>query len=246
MTNQPRRVPLHIAAAICAAVLTAGCSAQTVTENTGEGAQVTEDASTPGSEESTKEPAEAAGEATLKKTGFGRDGDYGWVSAIVTNSSSENVGRFVTVQFNLLDSDGELVTSAEQIESFTSADQTLALGTQVDMVGKGKVAKVEATLGLGDTLNTEDLPNLPVGKVKVKVTEYVGTQAVFEVKNPTDTAQKQARIGIACFNKDGKIIGGGSDYPELIPANGRVLVEASVLTDGKPSKCEAYASPSSF
>ena len=52
------------------------------------------------------------------------------VSAIVSNSSSENVGKFVTVQFNLLDSKGDLVTSQEQVEMFTSADQTLALGNR--------------------------------------------------------------------------------------------------------------------
>ena len=168
------------------------------------------------------------------------------MSAIVTNSSSENVGTFVTVQFNLLDSKGDLVGSQEQVEMFTSADQTLALGTQVEVAGKPKVAKVEATLGLGNRDSMDDLPNLPVGKVKVKETEYGGTQAVFEVKNPTDTAQKSARVGIACFNKSGKIIGGGSDYPQLIPANGRVLVEAHLLTSGKPDSCEAYAAPSAF
>lgn len=238
-----RRPPLHIATALCAALLVAGCSTpQTVTEDTGEGQQVTEDSGTPDGEESTKK----SGEATLKKAGFGREGDYGWVSAIVTNSSSENVGKFVTVQFNLMDSKGELVASQEQVEQFTSADQTLALGTQVEMVDKPKVAKVEATLGLSNEQNMEDMPNLPVGKVRVKEGEYGDTQAVFEVKNPTKTAQKSVRVGISCFNKSGRIIGGGSDYPELIPANGRVLVEASVMTSGKPSSCEAYAAPSTF
>lgn len=92
----------------------------------------------------------------------------------------------------------------------------------------------------------DDLSSLPVGKVKVEEAEYGETQAVFEVKNPTDTAQKSVRIGIACFNKSDKIIGGRVDFPELIPANGRVLVEAHVLTSGKPDSCKAYAAPSTF
>lgn len=231
------------AAALCAAVLLAGCSSpQTVTENTGEGEQVAEDTATAAS----KEPVKESGKATLNKAGFGRDGDYGWVSAIVTNTSSDNVGAFATVQFNLLDAKGDLVASQEQVEMFTSADQTLAIGTQVDVAGKPKIAKVEATLGIGNQDDMEDAPNLPVGKVKVREGEYGDTQAVFEVKNPGDAAQKSTRIGIACFNKSGKIIGGGSDYPQLIPAKGRVLVEASVMTDGKPDSCEAYAAPSTF
>jgi hypothetical protein len=243
MQASVHRAPLKAATLLCAAALIAGCSTpQTVTEGTGEGQQVAQDGATAESEK----PAKESGKATLKKAGFGRDGDYGWVSAIVTNSSSENVGMFVTVQFNLLDSKSDLVASKEQVEMFTSADQTLALGTQVEVAGKPKVAKVEATLGLGNRDSMDDLPNLPVGKVKVKETEYGEMQAVFEVKNPTATAQKSARVGIACFNKSGKVIGGGSDYPHLIPANGRVLVEAHLLTSGKPDSCEAYAAPSAF
>jgi hypothetical protein len=37
-------------------------------------------------------------------------------------------------------------------------------------------------------------------------------------------------IPIVCFTTAGKIIGGRSNYRELIPAKGRVLVEASVLS----------------
>lgn len=180
------------------------------------------------------------------KTGIGVAGEYGFLSSIVTNSSADNVGRFVTVHFNMLDKDGELVASEDQVEMFTSAKQTLAIGAHIEMEGKGNISKVEATLGLGSKDTMDDLPNLPVGKVKVKNTEYDGTQAVFEVKNIGDAAEKSARVGVVCFNKAGKIIGGGSDYPELIPAKGRVLVEASVLTSGKPAKCDAYAAPSSF
>ena len=153
---------------------------------------------------------------------------------------------FVTVQFNLLDSKGDLVASDSQVEQFTSANQTLALGSQFEMAGKKKVAKVEATLGLDNKTSMDDAPNLPVGKVKVKKDEYGGKQAVFEVKNPGSTAQKGARIGIVCFNKSGKIIGGGSEYPDLIPAKGHVLVEGNVLTSGTPANCDAYAAPSTF
>jgi hypothetical protein len=230
------------AAAACAALLLAGCSTpQTVTENTGEGQQVGDDTATPGADKAGKSP-----KATLVKTGFGKDGDYGYASAIVTNTSPDNVGMFVTVQFNLLDSKGDLVASDDQVEQFTSANQTLALGTQFDMEGKKKVAKVEATLGLDNKASMEDQPNLPVGKVKVKKDEYGAKKAVFEVKNPGTAAQKGARIGIACFNKSGKIIGGGSTYPDLIPAKGRVLVEADVMTAGTPESCDAYAAPSTM
>lgn len=47
-----------------------------------------------------------------------------------------------------------------------------------------------------------------------------------------------------CFNTSGKIIGGASDYPQLIAAKGRMLVEATGVTQGKPDSCRAYPRPS--
>lgn len=242
MNVHARLLAPALVAAACSALVLTGCSAkQAVTENTGEGQQVGGDSATPGADKSGKEP-----KAKLVKAGFGKDGDYGYASAIVTNSSPDNVGMFVTVQFNLLDSEGDLVGSDSQVEQFTSANQTLALGSQFEMEGKKKVAKVEATLGLDNKMSMDDQPNLPVGKVKVKKVQYEGTQAIFEVRNPGSVAQKGARIGVVCFNKSGKIIGGGSEYPDLIPAKGRVLVESHILSAGMPAKCDAYAAPSTM
>ena len=69
------RAPLQAATLLCAAALIAGCSTpQTVTEDTGEGQQVAEDGATAEREK----PAKESGKATLKKAGFGREGDYGW------------------------------------------------------------------------------------------------------------------------------------------------------------------------
>lgn len=89
-------------------------------------------------------------------------------------------------------------------------------------------------------------PNLPDGQGESAGGRGRRHSAVLEVKNLKDASRKSTRIGIACFNNSGKIIGGGVDFPQLIPANGRVLVEASVMTDGKPDSCEVYATPSPF
>jgi hypothetical protein len=88
--------------------------------------------------------------ARLLKTGFGQSGEYAWVTSLVENQAEDNVGQFVTVQFNLLDSDGEILASTEQVEALSRADQKLAVGTQVDIPDRGKVAKVEATMEVSD------------------------------------------------------------------------------------------------
>jgi hypothetical protein len=63
------------------------------------------------------------------------------VTSLVENQAEDNVGQFVTIQFNLLDSDGEILASTEQVEAFSRADQKLAVGTQVDIPDRGKVPK---------------------------------------------------------------------------------------------------------
>ena len=44
--------------------------------------------------------------------------EYAWVTSLVENQAEGNVGQFVTVQFNLLDSDGEILASATRSSRF--------------------------------------------------------------------------------------------------------------------------------
>ena len=68
--------------------------------------------------------------------------------------------------------------------------------------------------------------------------------ARFEVKNPTDQPLEGSSFQVVCTNKAGQIIGGGSEYPQLIPASGSVLVELpSLYTAKKPAECTGYLAP---
>jgi hypothetical protein len=160
-----------------------------------------------------------------------------------------NVGQFVTVQFNLLDPDGEILASTEQVEGISRADQKLAVGTQVDIPDRGKVATVEDTME--DTMevsdhpnvDTEPFPEIPTGKVKVAKSEYGDVVGRVQVNNPTDKSLEAPRLGVICLDSQDRIIGGGSAYPELVPPGGKVLQEVTLITSGKIERCEAYADP---
>lgn len=201
-----------------------------------------------GKEAANTKPAEAGPGAKLLKTGFGQHEEYAWVTSLVQNQSDANIGRFVTVQFNLYDKSGELIQSTEQVESFSRGDQKMALGTQVDVPDKKKVAKVEATLALSDydDGNTDPSPEIKTGKVKVVKDEYGGTVARFEVNNPTKEALKSVRVGVICYDTKDRVNGGGSSYPDLVPPSGKVLSETSLILSGKADRCEAYAGPGDF
>jgi Tfp pilus assembly protein FimV len=137
------------------------------------------------------------------------------------------------------------VASTDQVESFSRADQKLAVGTQVEIPDRGKIAKVEATMEVSDhsDVDTEPFPEITTGKVEVAKSEYGGTVGRVQVNNPTNKSLKSARVGVICLDSKDRVVGGGSSYPELIPPSGRVLREVTVIASGQIERCDAYAGP---
>lgn len=183
--------------------------------------------------------------AKILKAGFGQRDQYAWVTSIVQAVGTEAVGKFVTVQFNLLDASGEILNSTEQVEAFSFPGQTLALGTQVDLSSSStKAAKVEATLVLGDdTGQATDTFPVTATPVKIGKSEYGDTVATFQLVNASAAPIRGARVGVVCLDKAGEIIGGTSEYPDVIPAKGRIRVDAAVITTTVPTTCEVYPGP---
>ncbi|WP_405064494.1 hypothetical protein OG474_23335 [Kribbella sp. NBC_01505] len=71
--------------------------------------------------------------------------------------------------------------------------------------------------------------------------QAVGTQpAKFTIKNPMDQLLQSPRIGVICKGTDGKVNGGGTDYPDLVPPSGQVVIDPNLITTGKPATCTAY------
>lgn len=218
-------------------------------QQTSEPRDETTSASSEGGNEPADDESETAGPgAKLVDTGFGQRDEYAWVTSLVQNQSADNVGHFVTVQFNLYDKSGELIASEEQVEDFSRADQKMAIGTQVEVPDKKKVAKVEATLAVGDETggSTDDAPEIKTGKVKVVKDEYGSTVGRFEVYNSTKKALKDVRVGVICYDTKDRVNGGGSTYPDLVPPSGKVLAETDLIVSGKTDRCEAYAGPGDF
>ena len=208
---------LSVLATALLALALVGCSTSGGTDQQNTEPQA-DTASAEGGDEPAGDESEASGpRATLVDTGFGQRDEYAWVTSLVQNQSADNVSHFVTVQFNLYDKSGELIASTDQVESFSSADQTMAIGTQVDVPDKKKVAKVEATLAVGDETggDGEDAPEIKTGKVKVVKDEYGTTVGRFEVYNSTKEALKSVRVGVICYDAKDRVNGGGSAYPDL-------------------------------
>lgn len=185
-------------------------------------------------------PADKQG--AIIESGFGQgDDEYVWVTALVENKS-DHVGQTVTVSFNIKDKSGKVVATTDQVEGFSRPGQKLAMGTQADLDPGVRAASVEATLLVEDdnTFGTRATDDLGTADAEVKKDEYGSTEARYTVKNPTSTALKDLRIGVICRNKSGKVNGGGSEFPNLVPPSGEIKAATSVIVSGDTAGCTAY------
>lgn len=178
---------------------------------------------------------------TLKASGFGQADEYVWATAVVHNNS-DYVGQTVTVSFNVLDAAGEILGTESQVESFVRPGADHVIGTQVALEPGQKAATVEATLDVeaSGTFSDQPFPDMPVSGLKVVAGSDGYPMVTFVVSNPLSVPVKDARIQVACTDASDAIIGGGSDYPELIPAGGKIKVDANVIASGKPEDCTVF------
>lgn len=177
-------------------------------------------------------------------SGFGQLDDYVHGVVVVTTGDPEAVGEFVTVSMNFLDAAGELVGTSEQVETFSWAGQELVLPLPLDLSATPgvAVAAVDVSVSLSDYGlggSTVD-PFEPVVARELRSGELGGTTAVFEVANSTEADLDGVRIGIVCRDAGGTVIGGTSEYPNLIAVGKAVLVESDVATTGEAATCVAY------
>ncbi|MET0433642.1 MAG: hypothetical protein ABW025_05695 [Cellulomonas sp.] len=181
------------------------------------------------------EQAASADAATILESGFGQDGDYAWVTALVQNEGL--VDEFATVTFNLYDEAGTLVASTDQVEGFTSEKGMTAIGTQVDTSG-AVVAKVDAHLGVSEYGSDRD----PVAQVApVDGTVGVDGEWTFALQNGTTEDWTDLRVGIICRDAAGTVVGGGSAFPPLVAAGQPYLLSDSlIISTAATATCTAY------
>lgn len=191
--------------------------------------------------------AEASAEPVtveLVDSGFGQLGDYVHGVVVVTTGDAAAVGEFVTASMNFHDAAGEIVGTSEQVESFSWPGQELVLPMMLDLSATPgvQVAEVDVSVSLSDYgLGGETVDPLePVEARELRPGEFGGTTAVFEIANPTAADIDGARVGMVCRDAGGTVIGGTSEYPNLIAAGKTVLVESDVATSGEPDTCTAY------
>ena len=176
-------------------------------------------------------------------SGFGQSEYTTEAIVIVTTNSEAALGESVTVSVNFLDAGGQILATAEQIESFNWVGQQLVLPvTPSDLAENAKVASIEPSASLSDYgMGQEAKAPLPVlESTEIKKGEFGGYTASFAFTNETDSDLKSLRVGVACYDTANGIIGGTSTYPELAPAGKTIRISADPTVASKPASCKAF------
>ena len=207
------------------------------------GGDTVDQKSSTASADETDAPKKKEAKSVILETGFGQRDEYVTMPALVENKTDHG-GQTVTVSFNLNDEKGELLKTESQVESFSYAGQKLAVVGFSDLKPGQKVGSVDATLLVEeDGIGTEVDFKIDPADAEFAKGEYGDTTATYTVENPTTKPLKDLRIGVICKGKDGKINGGGTDYPELVAPSGQIKLDTDVMVSGTPESCTAYIGP---
>lgn len=195
-------------------------------------------------QETTSSASDSAPTVELVASGFGQRGEYVQGIAVVTTDNPQSVGEFVTASANFLDDAGNIIATEEQVESFSWVGQELVLPIWLDLSNRPGVTvdgiDVSVTISDHGPGTEPQAPLDTVDSTEVVATQFSGPAAVFTLTNTTDSDLENLRLGVVCYDAAGTIIGGGSDYPELIAAGKSARVESRITTSGEPASCTAF------
>lgn len=176
-------------------------------------------------------------------SGFGQNGTFTQGVVIVTSTGERSVGEFVTVSVNFLGTEGEILSTEEQVESFNWVGQELVLPISfLTDRSDVTVASMDPSVTLSDygggNSGRAPLPVLEATEITPSQSgEYI---ASFEFTNETGEDLEGLRVGTVCRDETGEINGGTSTYPSLAPAGRTIRIDANVTVSGQPASCDAY------
>lgn len=236
------RIPL-LAAAAATILLLSACGSDG--SDSGEAGSDSGDKVSSTEKQSEREE-EAGPAAEIVDYAFTQDDEYGKGIVLVRATNAEAVGKFVTVSYNVLDADGQILTSEEQIETFNWVGQEIGfpIFAPLDATPGAKAQSVDPVVTVGDDSFGEGHSEpLPVLESQAITKDASGGYTVsFGFTNETDEKFEGLRVAAVCFDAAGKVVGGDAAYPDALPSRAiRIDVEyISTVNGQKPAICKGY------
>ncbi len=178
--------------------------------------------------------------------------DYGWTQAqqslsvafLLKNSNVDQVVKDTQYQVTAYDEAGTVLGSNSGYVSLIFPSETVGQSESMYLPDGAKVTKVDVQINPGQP-STYVLTQNPFSFENVN---YIGgsysSKVTGIVKNSYTDKISTVIVAVVGYDKDGKIIGGGFTFVDVIPANGQAAFEILVDFDLKPDRIETYATPS--
>ncbi len=176
----------------------------------------------------------------LVASGFGQDKTSVGVGFVVQNPESAKLLENTQFQIALYDaSDTVLKTSSGYID-VALPGQTLGVGRNLSVAEGQKVAKADVQIKAGRVSDKQFPPAFTTDKAFLQPGTY-SNRVSGVVKSTASQDVQKVEIDAVLYDDAGKIIGGGYDYIDFIPANSQAAKDFSVVYAGKPTKIDLSA-----
>ena len=181
--------------------------------------------------------------AKIVDSGFGNNGYSTLAVVLVSSVNKAAVGRTVIVSVNFLDAEGQILATSDQTGEFKWVGQQIPVQLgQGNLREDAKVARIEPSIAFSEIGKTGDaMAPLPVLE-STEITDKAPARltAWFSFTNETDEPLKEFLVAVVCYDKDRKIIGGGSAYPALAPVGQTIRIDSKITVSGDPESCKAH------
>ena len=178
----------------------------------------------------TEAPAEAEDAVVVAtKAGFGQDGSQLGYGMILRNMSKSDDALDVAVTVNVLDGQGNILSTESESVNVIPAGEVFYLGGSTSVPDGERADEVEPIIAVGSS-EPASYPLPKVTRVRVLRTEFLGLEVRGEIENTLrEPLSSFAKIGVVVFDPKGNIVGGGFTFPDgEIPPGRRVGFQATI------------------
>lgn len=175
----------------------------------------------------TSQPVSEPPTLNIVEQGFTPQGDSATFGLVLENPTQTDATN-IQVRIDALDADGELAETRQLTIDYLPAQSKLNVGGDVSIEGEGRIGDLEisATADSGSTPPGTPFPQPEAARVRFVEDGIGGREVKFELRNTTEDEISEIReIYVIFRDEDGKIIGGGSTFPDAdTPPGGRTAV----------------------
>jgi hypothetical protein len=194
-----------------------------------------------------EQPPAGASDIVLVDYGFGKQDEmqYAGIGVVVENPNAGYALWDAVYHVTVFDDDDHVLGTMTRGIKLLWPNQTLGVGEDI-LLGEGiRVGRMEVVLKNGRFVESEQMP--PFTAENVTFDPNTTHKAVSgEIVNPYPEDVVKLMVSAIAYDAAGEITGGGYEFLDLVPANGKAEIKMSINDAGTTDSVELYAAVSAL